>query len=215
MIQAKTFSCKSRATCWRRRATGLPAQSHTHRSADVPPSSEPISSPRPQRLRRAARGRMQQRPGAELGAGQRLHLVGVGHRALHRQAGAAADVAGQADADAGVLGRGPAEQAAAEEQVGAGAEGDLRAVRVQPRAVGIVEPDAVGQHRARVQQAVALVDVEVAARLGEQLGHPAHLVAGSRPRGSACTGPSRLASSRPAMASCASLLVGAKRGVTA
>ena len=43
------------------------------------------------------------------------------------------------------------------------------------RAVGVVEPDAVREHAARVEQAGARVDVEVAARLGEQLAHPAHL----------------------------------------
>ena len=34
---------------------------------------------------------------------------------------------------------------------------------------------AVGQHRALVQQASALVDVQIAARLGEELGHPGDL----------------------------------------
>ena len=52
---------------------------------------------------------------------------------------------------------------------------DLRAGVGQQRAVGVVEPDAVRQHRALVQQPGAVVDIEVAARLGEQLGHPGDL----------------------------------------
>ena len=59
------------------------------------------------------------------------------------------------------------------------------------------------EHRALVQQAGAAIDVEVAARIGEQLGAPIAPRRGSRPRGSACTAPGTARSRRPAIASCA------------
>src|SRR5947208_14981805 len=70
-----------------------------------------------ERMRRPARRRMPPLPCRPPLAGQGLDLVGVGHVAKHRQAGAAADVAGEADIDACGLGGAPVEQAAAEEQV--------------------------------------------------------------------------------------------------
>ena len=67
-----------------------------------------------------------------------------------------------------------------------------------------------------LQQAGAAIDVEVAARLGKQLGHPAALRRGSRPRGSACRGRRRAAQQRARPSRAASgVLVGAKRTVTA
>src|SRR3954447_8328375 len=66
-----------------------------------------------ERDRGAARRRVERLPRREALAGEGLDLVGVGHVAQHRQAGAAADVARQADADAGLARRVPAEQAAA------------------------------------------------------------------------------------------------------
>ena len=99
VIQAKTRSCNVRATVVpaRRRPRRRP-QSQTQTSAVVPGSSEPISRAEAERLRRAARRGVQRLPGGQALAGERLHLVGVGHVAQHRQAGAAADVARQADA---------------------------------------------------------------------------------------------------------------------
>ena len=117
-----------------RRAASRPAptaQSQTQTSAVRPASSEPISCAEAERVRRAARRRVQRLPRREALAGQRLHLVGVGHVAQHRQAGAAADVARQADGHAGRFGGAPVEQAAAEEQVRRRAVRDLRAA---PRA---------------------------------------------------------------------------------
>ena len=130
----------------------------------------------PQGFGRAACGGVQQRPRRQPGAAQRLHLVRRGQRARHRQGRAAADVCGQRDGVAGALCGAPVEQAAAQEQVAGGAVCDVGAGVAQQRAVGVVEPDAVGQRGALVQQAGAGVDVEIAARFGEQLADPAHLV---------------------------------------
>ncbi|MNX80041.1 hypothetical protein D3C86_1116900 [compost metagenome] len=47
----------------------------------------------------------------------------------------------------------------------------------QPAAVVLVEVDRMAVERAGAQQAVAVVHVQVAARIREQLGHPFHLVA--------------------------------------
>ena len=128
-----------------------------------------------ERMRRPPRGRMQGLPGGQALPGHRLHLVGIGQRALHRQAGAAADVAGDADRHAGRLGGAPIEQAAAQKQIGRRAVRDLRAGLRQRLPVGVVEPDAVRQHAARAQKPGGGVDIEVAACGGEQLAHPLHL----------------------------------------
>jgi hypothetical protein len=76
----------------------------------------------------------------------------------------------------------------------------------------------VRQNAAAGEQAVAVVHVEVAAAVGKQLGDPAHLVAVLRHMRLhvETAGLLRVALQQtPAMASCASLLVAAKRGVTA
>ncbi|SQA86824.1 Uncharacterised protein [Burkholderia gladioli] len=54
--------------------------------------------------------------------------------------------------------------------------GDHRAGLGDAAPVLVVEVDAMAVHGARAQQAVAIVDVEVAAMAGEQLGRPLHLV---------------------------------------
>ena len=46
----------------------------------------------------------------------------------------------------------------------------------EPREVDVVEPDAVGEHGRRAQQAVAVVDVEIAAARGKELPHPRDLL---------------------------------------
>ena len=131
-----------------------------------------------QRLSGAARGRVQRRPGVELDAAQRLHLVGLGGGAQQAKRGAAAHIAGQADAVAGVDRGLPVEETTAQEEVAARAVGDVCTGIAQQSAVVGIEPDAVRQHGALVQQTGAVVDVEIAARLGVQLGHPAYLGGG-------------------------------------
>ena len=52
---------------------------------------------------------------------------------------------------------------------------DVRARVAQRGAVVVIEPDAMREHAAAVHQPGAGVDIEVAARLGEELAHPGHL----------------------------------------
>jgi hypothetical protein len=70
---------------------------------------------------------------------------------------------------------GEVEEAAAEEEVGARAEGRRGAAGGHAAALGGGEVDAVGVQRARAGEAVVLVDVQVAAALGEELLHPVEL----------------------------------------
>ena len=154
------------------RAHGHIPQAHIGHGAHVQRAD---LAAQPQRLRRTAAGGMQQRPGGEAVAGHGLHLVAVGQGAQHAQRGAATHVAGHADGHARGRRLLPAEQAAAQEQVGRWAEGDLRAAGLQQGPVGVVQPDAMGQHRTLVQQSVPGIHIQVAARRREQLGDPRHL----------------------------------------
>ena len=201
----------------RRAATGPTAQSQTQTSA-----MRPARASRSRRRGRAPRAAPRVAACSAFQAvsrspAQRLHLVGVGHRAQHRQAGAAADVARQADAarprprrarqpnrplprnrfDDGLCAicapaRGSAARSASSSQMPCAKHAAFACSRPARR-----------------------VDVEVAARLGEQLAHPGAPRRGSRPRGSACRALGSAAQRRPAIASCSGELVGAKRTVTA
>src|SRR4051812_48631746 len=69
------------------------------------------------------------------------------------------------------------EEAAAEEEVGGRAESRGGTRLRESLAVGVVEVDAMRVHRAFAQQPVAIVDVEVAARTGEETPGPLHFLA--------------------------------------
>lgn len=85
-----------------------------------------------------------------------------------REAGAGANVGTQAHVDPEPLGLGQVEQAAAEEQVGGGAEGHGRAGFGQALALFVAQVYAVGKHRALAQQLEVIVDVQITLLLGEQ-----------------------------------------------
>ncbi len=102
----------------------------------------------------------------EAGAAQLLDLVGVGEVGQQRQAGAAADVATDADADAVLLGAAKVEQAGADEQVGTGTVRQRRVLVRQAAAFAFGEMDAMGEHAAFADQAGAMIDVQVVLRLG-------------------------------------------------
>ena len=93
-----------------------------------------------------------------------------------REAGAAADVRAQTHPHAVAFHLRQIEQAAAEEQVGRGAEGHGRAGLAEAFAFVITEVDAVGEDRARADQTVMVVDVQVTLTLGEQLLDPLHFL---------------------------------------
>jgi hypothetical protein len=85
-----------RAAASRTVATGPAPSRHSARSARQPVSKEPISCARPSACAAPRVAVCSALPGRQpLVPQHRLHLVGVGHRAQHRQAGAAAHVAGQ------------------------------------------------------------------------------------------------------------------------
>jgi hypothetical protein len=90
------------------------------------------------------------------------------------EAGAAADVAAQAYPHAVRAGAGQVEEPGAQEEVGGGAEAHGCAGGRHARTVGVVQPDAVGKDAARAELAVALIDVQVAAGLWVEFGHPGH-----------------------------------------
>ena len=72
------------------------------------------------------------------------------------------------------------ERAAAQEEVGGRAVGDGGTAGVQALQLRLLEPDAVAEHGARPAQAVVIVDVEIAAPVGEQLLDPGDLGLGLR-----------------------------------
>lgn len=111
-------------------------------------------------------------PGGERLAAQLAYLVAGLERGEAGEVGAAADVAGVGDVEADLACRQAVEQAAAEEHVGAGAEGDVGAALGQPATHLLVEVDAVGEGAARADQPGLLIDFEIVAALGEQFGHP-------------------------------------------
>ena len=189
VIQAKTRSCNvARHLRAARRRPGPTAQSQTQTSASRPGSRRADLAVEAERLRRRRASRACSAfQAVRRSPGQRLHLVGIGQCAQHRQAGAAADVAGDADARRRRLG-GRASRTGRCRGTGSttGRMRDLRAGVAQRRAVGVVEPDAVREHARAMQQAGARVDVEVAARLRETARAPSAPRRGSRPRGSAC-----------------------------
>ena len=151
VIHANTRSCKLRATSWRRCATGPSAQSQTQTSAVAAGLERADLVAEAERLGRAARRRVQRLPGRQALAGHRLHLVGVGHacaastgwcrrrrrwRALTRDAGRSA--ARQSN------------RPLPRNRFDDGLCAICAPAVAQRGAVGVVEPDAVGEHaRAR------------------------------------------------------------------
>ncbi len=127
--------------------------------------------------RRASGGGVKPLPGRHTLALQRQHLVAIGQGAQLAQTGTAAHIARRGHAHACSLGFGPVEQAAAQKEVGRRREGDTAAGLRHALPVGIVEPDAMRQNAAAGEQTAAVIDVEVAAAVGKQLGDPAHFVA--------------------------------------
>ncbi|CAJ8478652.1 Uncharacterised protein [Burkholderia pseudomallei] len=103
-------------------------------------------------------------------------LVRFVHRLEHRERCAAADVGRERDGHVPRVRALEIEQAAAEEQVRRRAVRGDRARFGEAPAVVVVEMDAVAVHGATAQQPVVIVDIEIAAPLGKQLGRPAELV---------------------------------------
>ncbi len=122
-------------------------------------------------------GQVQRFERVQLLALQLHHLVGLVQRLQLGEAGAGANVGTQTNAHAKAFHLLQIEQAAAQEQVGGGAEGHRRAGFAEALAFVVAQVHAVGEHRARADQAVVVVDVQVALALGEQLAHPFDLLA--------------------------------------
>ena len=110
---------------------------------------------------------------------QLQHLVALGQGLQHGVAGAAADVAGQADAQMQdrVMRLGHVEEPRTDEEVGRGAEDGHRAALAEQPPLLVAEVDAVAEERARAQQAETLVDLGVALGPGEELVHRLDLAA--------------------------------------
>ena len=96
------------------------------------------------------------------------HLVRLVQGVEQREAGPGADVGAQAHIDLEALGLRQVEQAAAEEQVGGGAEGHGRASFGQALALVVAQVHAVGEYRALAQQLEVVIDVQVTLLLREQ-----------------------------------------------
>ncbi len=125
-----------------------------------------------QGLRRTQGDGMQGTPGRQALPQESLHLIGSREVAQQVQAGTSPHVAGHGHPHTGLSGQSPVEQATAEKEVGCGAVRDGGANIAQLRAVLIIEPDPMGQHRSSVQEAIATVHVQVAARPREQFPNP-------------------------------------------
>ena len=80
--------------------------------------------------------------------------------------------------------------------------------------LGLLQPDAVAEHRAVAAQAMVIVDVEIVAAIGEQFPDPGDLVPVLGDVG-LHQALGMLRHSPPAAASCSGELVPAKRGVMA
>jgi hypothetical protein len=113
---------------------------------------------------------------ARLGLAFAPHVVGSEHRVERREAGAAADVAGQPEAEADPHGAFVVEEAAAQEQVAGGADRRGGAGVAHQRPVFVVDVDAMRIDGALAHQAEVLVDGQVAARCRKQFARPADLV---------------------------------------
>ena len=113
----------------------------------------------------------------ELLAAQGEDLVALVEGAQHRVAGAAADIGGDGAADALLAEADLVVEAAAEEEVGGRAEDGDRAGRGHRGGLAVGEVDRVAEEALRAEQAVALVDVEVVARLGVEREGEVDLVA--------------------------------------
>ncbi len=104
------------------------------------------------------------------------HLVRFVQGVEQREAGAGANVGAQAYIDLETLGLGQVEQAAAQKQVGGGAEGHGRAGFGQALAFVIAQVHAMGEYRAFAQQLEVVVYVEITLLLGEQRLDPIDLL---------------------------------------
>ena len=145
------------------------AKSSTTRSASKPASTAPMRSCKAERARVAERHLiegLQRRPGL---AAHLQHLVGFVGRLQQRIAGAAADVGRQRDAHARLVEPPHVEQARAQEQIGRRAERGHAPLRRERGDLGVLQMDAMAEDRFRAEQAEALVDVEIVARLRKQL----------------------------------------------
>ena len=166
---------------------------------------------------RAARGgEMKRAEGIEAGA-PAAGRSGTPRRACgaRERRRARADIGADADPDAVTIGLRQIEQARAEEHVAGRAEGDAGARLGHARQRPVAHVDAMGEDRARPDQAEPVVDVEIVARPRGSARRRRR----SRPdfRRGGCASARRDARrpALPASASCSSLEVGAKRGVTA
>ena len=108
---------------------------------------------------------------------QLRHLVGFAHRLQHGEAGAAADIRAQPQAHRPrpVLDRRDIKQAAADEEVGCRAMGDLGAALVKAPQLIFAEVNAVPINRPLIQQAVVIVNVGVILASGVELRRPRYL----------------------------------------
>ena len=130
-----------------------------------------------QRIGAAQGGQVQRLERVELLALQLHHLVRLVQRLQLAEAGAGADIGTQPDAHAMGFQLVQVEQAAAEEQVGGRAEGHGRAGFGEALALVVAQVHAMGEHRARADQLVVVVDIEIALALGEQFLDPLDLLA--------------------------------------
>ena len=155
-----------------------------------------------ERLGRAARSRRAAPSRRSAARRQRLHLVGLGHRAQHRQAGAAADVAGQAAPSRRPLTARQPNRPLPRNRFDVGQWAICAPAAASSARSASSSQMPCANTRARCSRPCAVIDVEVAARVGKQLAHPGAPRPGSRRRGSACRGPASARSRRPAIASC-------------
>ena len=155
------------------------------------------------------------RKGSRLAPLQLAGPVGLAERVEHGEGRAGADIGADAEPDAVTIGLSQIEQARAEEHVAGRAEGDAGARLGHARQRPVAHMDAMGEDRARPDQAEAVVDVEIVGGLGEALGDERDL---ARIFGEVGVHQHVRDARRPALpasASCSALEVGTKRGVTA
>ena len=145
---ANTFSCKPRATSMRRSATGPAAQSHTQKVGRAPGLQRSISLRSARATPRVAALKRPSRRSADAGAP--WPGPGIGHGAQHGwTAGATAHIAGSVTAEAAP--RAPPNRPLPGRGWRTGRGRWTRPPR-DDGAVGVVQPDAVGQHRRLVRR---------------------------------------------------------------
>src|SRR5882757_556466 len=134
----------------------------THReSSDLTVEAQSTGTAQSCEIERAQRGQVLMR---ELG-----NFVGVAECAQHAEVVASADIGCYREWHAGGICGSYVKQPAAEIEIGSGAEGCSSTGLRHPRAVGLIQVNAVGVNCAVADQPITVVDVEIAAGLRKQL----------------------------------------------